>query len=274
MLICPSCHNEQESGKFCGVCGEKLESAAANANAVATQEGPVNTGASRQAADAETAGTAETGQRQNETADKIKNGLDNYWHYFLELMKNPTGALYVNEGQLLNGVITLIIFALASSISVYFLANSIVGGMISVPFFSFTFQLLFVAVVFLALAFASTLMMTKAAKNQDSVKTLLTQFGSLAVPFAAINIVAILAGLAGSSVFTMLLLAVSYALFLYFVPALFVYEKANQVSRNGHKVYISLAAVLIMTVLTFFVSGIMLSDMIDSIADMLSFSPF
>lgn len=280
MLECSNCNNKQESGKFCGVCGGALEPATGDGNTepATPQEGTAGAGGGGYQQAATVAHESAQDQEQaNQTADKIKNGLSQYWHYALNLLKNPTTAFHTNDGYILNAVITLLIFALASSLSLYFLANSMAssmfGGMMesSVPFFSLTFRLLFIAIVFLALAFASALMMTKAAKNQDSAKTLLTQFGSLAVPFAALNVVAILAGIAGSTVFTLVLLGVSYSLFLYFVPVLFVYEKANLVSRTGQKVYLSLATVLIMTVLTFLTSGMILSDLIDSISRSLTF---
>ncbi|MFD1362366.1 hypothetical protein [Lentibacillus salinarum] len=278
MLECPKCNTQQESGKFCGVCGSALEPATGDANegTATAQEGSVSADGYQQAA-ADAHGSVQHQAQANQTADTIKNGLSQYWHYVLNLLRNPTMAFHTSSGHILNAVITLVIFALASSLSVYFLANamasSMFGGMMesSVPFFSLTFQLLFIAVVFLALAFASALMMTKAAKNQDSAKTLLTQFGSLAVPFVALNVVAIVAGIAGSTVFTMLLLGVSYSLLLYFVPVLFVYEKANLVSNTGQKVYLSLSAALIMAVLTFLTSGMILSDMIDKIGRSLSF---
>ncbi|SFA99881.1 hypothetical protein SAMN04488072_10536 [Lentibacillus halodurans] len=274
MLVCPECNNEQESGNFCSVCGAALESVDGdnNTDTSTAQENPVNTDGYQQTAAAET--TEQSQQKANQTVENIKNGLINYWNYFLNLLKNPTTAFHTTGKQLLNAVITLLIFALASSLSLYFLANSTVVSWVSLPFFSLTFQLLFVAIVFLALAFSSILLMTKAAKNQDSAKTLLTQYGSLGVPFAAINVVAIVAGLAGSPFLTMVLLAASYGLFLYFIPVLFVYEKANLISETGHKVYVSLATSLIMSVLTFFVTGIILSDMMSNLEDMIRFSPF
>lgn len=273
MLVCQKCNSQQDSGKFCGVCGGTLE-LGDNVDDNKTHEPKENIGTKQQAA------TVATPQSQtSQSTESFKKGVSEYGNYFLNLLKNPTEALHTNDSQFLHGLISLILFAIASSLSLYFLANSMMksmmGGIIetSIPF-SVNFRLVFMAVILLAIAFTSALIMVKATKNQETVKTLLTQFGSLAVPFTAINALALLTGLAGFKVFTMILLGTSYGLFLCFVPVIFVYEKANLVNNNGQKVYVSLATVLIMAVLTSIFTIVILSEMISSIQETFSTFPF
>ncbi|GAB4073138.1 hypothetical protein GCM10028778_07410 [Barrientosiimonas marina] len=266
MLICPNCQHQQTSGNFCGVCGSTLE-AEAGTN-TANQDNHEQTAAAAEPVMNE--------QPADNTGEKIKDGLSHYGHYFLNLLKNPSFALQTHENEWLQALITLVITALASSLSIYFLMdsmiNSVMGTMMgtNLPFFSTMLSVLTVSLIIIALAFVSTLIMAKAGRTPDSAKTIFTQFGSMTVPFATVNAVAILTALAGSFVFTLLLLAASNGLLLYVIPALMVYDKTNSVSRTGPKVYLSLAAVLIMLLFMYVISQLFFSEMISQITSMLN----
>lgn len=271
MLTCQKCNSTQETGKFCGVCGGKLESAAGTTHESIQPQQPTQTATNQQQAATTTAGQ----QQGQQTTETIKNNLSQYGTYFLMLLKNPTKAFNTNEGHFLNGLISLFLYAITLSLSLYFLVNSLYqstfgdfsafGGPSSIPFFGMNIRLVFASAVLLTISFASALVMIKAIKSESSAKVLVTQYGGLAIPFLGLNIVAMLAGLAGSVLITVLLLSISTSMLLIFVPILFVYEKASNKNNQGQKVYLSLATLFIIVIVNLIAQIIILSDLLSEI---------
>src|SRR5690625_1412615 len=150
MLVCNQCNNEQETGKFCGACGGSLqldggETAAPSAN--------------------QAAATTTAQPQTQQTTETIKNGLSEYWNYFLNLIKNPTKAFQLNESHFINGLINIGLFAVAFSLGVYFYANSLAKkavsttagffgvsdvstAAVSLPFFSINSRLVFIMALY------------------------------------------------------------------------------------------------------------------------------
>ena len=288
MLECPSCNHQQGTGKFCGVCGTAMQSqqAADNSNQQSTREEEApqaNTQQVNVQIESETTAKSDPAVATIEgnaqpTADTIKEGLNHYWSYFLSLLKNPARAFQSSEKQFTNSLITIGLFALFFSLSIYFLGNSLYktfgGGWIgeSLPFFSIVSRLFFFALILIVLTFGSALAMTKLAKNQDSFKKIITEYGSIYVPFVALNLVAVIGGLIGSYQLTFFSLAISVVMTFSYVPVLFVYEKVSEINRNGQKIYISLATILLISFICFFLADALLMDFISQIEELTYFN--
>ncbi|WP_042220538.1 DUF6574 domain-containing protein [Oceanobacillus manasiensis] len=261
MLICPKCNQQQDSGKFCGVCGEQVITIA-DGQDHSTQQQEVRT-ASEQAA---------VTTASEITSSKFKEGVSHYWSYFLNLLKNPTQAFALTEKHFTNSLITLALFALIYSLSIYFLANSLVrsfGGYFvqSVPFFELTTRLIFGVIIMLAITFGSSFVMIKIAKNQESFQTVIAQYGSILVPFTGLNLVAMLGGLMGSIELTLFPLALSFILVFIFIPVLFVYEKASNINIKGQKVYLSLATIVLISLILYILGDVVFSNIINDLEE-------
>src|SRR5690625_482737 len=213
MLVCNQCNNEQETGKFCGACGGSLQLDGGETTASQPVQQTTSPAANQAAA------TTATQPQTQQTTETIKNGLSEYWNYFLNLIKNPTGAFQLNESHFINGLINIALFAVAFSLGVYFYANSLAKkavsttagffgvsdvstAAVSLPFFSINSRLVFIMALYLLVSFGSAFVITKIGKSDDSFKTFLSQYGGLTVPFAALNIIAILTGLIVIDLFT------------------------------------------------------------------------
>lgn len=251
MLVCNQCNNEQETGKFCGACGGSLqldggETAAPSAN--------------------QAAATTTAQPQTQQTTETIKNGLSEYWNYFLNLIKNPTRAFQLNESHFINGLINIGLFAVAFSLSVYFFMNSLLGFLgESLPFFQVNLSLLFGVLLFIIISAGSALAMTKAGKNQDSFKTFIAQYGGLFAPFTALNVIAVLGGLMGVIALTLIPLTVSLSIAFFFVPVLFVFEKLSALNNSGQKVYLSLATLILISFGTYIIGEMMVFEFIDEL---------
>ncbi|WP_404454794.1 hypothetical protein [Oceanobacillus kapialis] len=261
MLVCTTCHHQQDTGKFCGACGAAVIPAGEASNAGAT------------AGQVEVAATTAAGN----TSSDVKAGFQSYGSYYFSLLKNPTLAFQSSRNHFLSGFITLLIYAISFSLSIYFLANSLMrsfmGGFAStestLPFFELNFRLVIIIAITMAISLLSAYIMVKVAKNPIDFQTFLAQIGGLAVPFTGLNVLAILFGLAGSVSLTMYTLGTSLLLYLLFVPVLMVYEKAYVVAKQGQRVYLSLATVVVMTILSYVIGRIMLAEFLSDVEDLL-----
>jgi hypothetical protein len=255
MITCPSCLNEQDTGKFCGKCGTNL----------------METGGQPQpSAHAETAAAAQPvpSMNSNENLMKAKEGVSKYWNYALEVLKKPSTALAGKESQFLNGIITIGIFVAALSISIYFLANKFykemfggIGSLLSgdemgaqsLPFFQFASSLMLFSLLFIIGALISVFLAAKLMSEGFTFKELLARFGGILIPFAALNVAAILFGLMGSIKFTLLLTGVSLLLTIVIMPALVVYDRAVKSSKAINGIYWSVGASAVSMLITYFI---------------------
>jgi len=283
MLVCPNCKNKQESGKFCESCGQPLEvqETSESSNTDSKQpdsipnqqpslvEQPV-------AGQVQTGSTMEDAQPSNEKAEMVKETLNNYWSYFINLLKNPTTAFSLNENQLINGLITIGLYVILFPLGAYFFLN----GMLNNEFFGtglpfhFNFRVMFLLLIILAIAFFSAFAMIKIGKHQDSFKLLITQFGGLLVPVTLLHIVSLLGGIMKAPSLIIIPLILSLAYTLTYVPVYLVYEKISEVHPRGQKVYFSFAAVLIMSIAFYILGEAMLTNFITDIENMVGGSYF
>jgi len=264
MLVCPKCHHQQDSGKFCSVCGESISPAVTN-------DQQSNQSMQQKEKDIAQEQTAASVTAQPTVSD-IKSGLSNYWSYFLRLVKNPTYGFISNEKHFVNGFITFGLYAIIYSLSIYFLTNSITRSfgsyMDSVPFFPVISRLTFAVIISFVITFGSAFVMTKLAKNQDSFKSLIAQYGSVLVPFTALNFIAMLGGIIGAIQLTLIALFISVTFTFIFVPVLFVYEKASNVNPQGQKIYLSLATIVLIVFISLLLADAIFLNIIEGIEEL------
>ncbi|QGS69448.1 hypothetical protein CV093_17655 [Oceanobacillus sp. 143] len=111
--------------------------------------------------------------------------------------------------------------------------------------------------------------MIRFAKNQETFKTIIAQYGSIIVPFTALNVVAMLGGLIGSYQLTFIPLVISVIFTFTFVPVLFVFEKVSNINKNGQKVYLSLATIVLISLISYILGDALLSSLVEDIEDLL-----
>ncbi|WP_106496162.1 zinc ribbon domain-containing protein [Lentibacillus sp. Marseille-P4043] len=271
MLTCSNCNHEQESGKFCEACGQPMYVDVDQAESQQTVAASTETRPNQP-----NPATEQTLQ-PNQNVETAKKALKQYWGYFLDLLKNPSTAFTVNESYLLNGVITIALYMVLFSLGVYFYANSIFKSFgsffmsdSSLPF-TIVLQLIIFILIILAVAFFSAFAMIKIGNHQDSIKLLLAQFGSLLVPFTLLNAIAFLGGIIGSGQLIMIPISISLLFSIVFVPVLFVYEKVATINQHGQKVYLSLATVIIMSIIFYILGDALLSSLLEDLDRVLGY---
>ncbi|UTE77442.1 DUF6574 domain-containing protein [Rossellomorea sp. KS-H15a] len=257
MMKCSKCFNEQDSGKFCGKCGANLMEAEITHQPTAYEE---------------VAAASETVAREqvpvNESVTKAKEGVSKYWNYALQILKKPSLALEGGDHQFKNGLITIGLFVIAFSLSIYFLVNKLFKAMFgglgsmfsedgmgaqSLPFFHITSSLFMFSLIFLVGALISVFLAGKFMSKGITFKKLLAQFGGVLVPFATLNVVAIPTGLMGSVQWTLILTGVSLFYAIVIMPAIVVYDRAMKSQQSVNKVYLAAGASALSMFITYLV---------------------
>src|SRR5690606_36924088 len=118
-MKCPNCQHEQDTGKFCGKCGTAM---IVNNGGVAANTAPPAQDSTAQFT-AATPGTAapvyQAPAEPNQHVEEVKATSKQYWSYFLQYIKKPGSIVERPDGQMVNALITLGIFALIFSMAIY-----------------------------------------------------------------------------------------------------------------------------------------------------------
>lgn len=109
-MNCSNCGHFNDGGKFCVKCGHKLqEEAAVSQTAAASEYQPQPQPQ-----------TAYAPQQPNQRVQQAKKMSKSFFGYFVEGIKNPTAtAQAAGEGQFINALITVILYALSIPIMLY-----------------------------------------------------------------------------------------------------------------------------------------------------------
>lgn len=254
LLVCDSCGNEQQTGKFCGKCGkplgEKHETEGITESAATIAQGEAN-----------------------ERADRIKTSFQKYYQYFLKMIQNPTHALHLDERWFIYGLITIILFALTYVFSLYTLANTFYkntigqffGESLPVSFFDFTSPIFIYILLFLGCSFIAMFFSDKFFVGEVNYQRVIAQYGGLIVPFTALNIVAILFAFTGLVTLTLIIMSISLIFTLYFVPAIRTYDQLLKGSNSAQRVYITFGVVAVIIVLIVIIIRLVVLDFVSSL---------
>ena len=188
-MICPSCKEETESGKFCTNCGASLT----HEEAAATSDPNPNLTSEVIAAEPKQPATTEN-QSTNEALEKGKQVAGNFGNFFLTLLKNPSHAKKIDGKEWISGTITIAIFILLFSLSTFITLNSSYFGTTFVEGFLAPFlRLLILFAVVIALIFGGL----KVAAHKATITATTAKVGAYLVPFLTIAILGVLLAFIG-----------------------------------------------------------------------------
>ncbi|MCG3419341.1 zinc ribbon domain-containing protein [Oceanobacillus jordanicus] len=200
-MICPSCGQQTEEGKFCTNCGAPLPVE----NNAATQE-PVNTDPTleQESNVGEPSQPLASGQQQNQSQsndfmETVKRETSQFGAFFVKLLKKPSEGQNVTSSQLISGIITIVIFSLLISLGSYIISSSIGSYFMRVSFVdSFLLPLIQFLVLFgviAAISFAGV----KIGGQSLSFTAVVAKTGAYSVPFLVLTVLGSLLALVGIS---------------------------------------------------------------------------
>ncbi|MCP3027931.1 zinc ribbon domain-containing protein [Halobacillus sp. A5] len=239
-MKCSSCQHEQPAGNFCGVCGTPFSQveAASPTTALATVETP-------------------NGAMKN---------VRNYWNDSLRYIRQPLEAFRTPASGFTQGVITLLLYMVSFTLSLYFLLNSFAkvfgsswlytgdpfGPSQSLPFYEINSRVFLFSLAGVVISLLAIVMVTKLLKYPFCVKTLTAQYGALLTPLLLVNVISILFALSGTAAVTLFLLSASMFYALLVVPILFIYHQGLSNRSSAHVFYGSIGTSVIILFFSYF----------------------
>jgi hypothetical protein len=302
LMICSSCSHHNDGGKFCEQCGtpltaptsdattvlqpkrEEAAAAAADATTVLQPNREAN-GAPNQHVPNQYQGYNQppyqgAPQQPNRYIESTKKVSKMYFGYFLQVLKQPYASTQkVGAEHLINGIITMVLYAFLIPFTLYFFikntSNSIgsffgSSSSIEVPFSEVVLKPTLAFAIFIFLICLFTLAAVKLGRSQASFQEVTARFGSLLIPIVAILLVALIMSLLDIKLFVVvLLLALLGSIFL--VPAL-VIASFKKDSAFGLDAIYGTFVTYILTFIAFAIMGDMLaSSLMEVIEDAMYF---
>ncbi|WP_123314623.1 zinc ribbon domain-containing protein [Ornithinibacillus gellani] len=237
-MLCPTCGNETEAGKFCTSCGAQLtEEPAATSDPTITPAAPTEQKTQEQ-----------TNLPPNESVEKIKKAGANFGTFFLTLLKQPSKAKDMNAKEIVSGIISIVLFSLIISLSSYIMLSAAFSGLFSSPSFVDSFLLPFIQFLILfAIVGFVTFGGIKLAAGDTSIAGVFAKYGAYLTPFLILFVLGAILGLIQLPWIPVLMMMVSIIGPLLAIPTFIVLEH----KENGFDQIFVLIGIYIINLLAF-----------------------
>lgn len=268
MIKCPNCQNEQQSGKFCGVCGtplaeqqqtaatQQVEQAAQQteqeqAATIETPAQPIQQTyeqAQQQQFTQQQAGQQQQGQQQSvnplteEQMEKLKSDSKNYMKFFMEKLTAPSSTPNFKFG-LINIIAFLLMTALASFVSINnnsYVETSFLGTVLSVMIG----LALLISVGMLAI-FITTLF----SSEKPTFKQIIEQYGNYSSITVGLSTIALLLFILKSFAMGFLIMSVALGITFVVQPTFIINRYIQTLQFNLDKYFMYLIFIIIQAVL-------------------------
>lgn len=184
MIVCTSCQNEQQGGKFCGKCGQPLVESTEQA---ATTE---NIGQTPNVSGQQQTTSNQNTQQTKEQIELLKTESKAYIGYFLEKLKAPSSA-----SDFKNSLISIVIFLVLSAVGIFVYAKNMTGGYIPLSFFSIFTSLVIFGALMILVSTLAIFITTSFGEQKISFKSVIEKYGSyfpVAVSLSAVGLILVL----------------------------------------------------------------------------------
>jgi hypothetical protein len=267
-MNCPNCNHVNQGGKFCENCGTNLSSTVvsqvAASNESNTHAGVPGSGAAVQS-------------EPNQYLEVTKVISKQYFGYFVQVLKKPySNSQAVGAEHFVNGLITMVLFALIIPLIIYFTAKGLLsdiggfgGGLfedavesVSPPFSDFVVKPFFAYLVFILLIAVFSFGAIKLGKVQNSFKEVVARFGSFLIPFVAILVIGLILSILKISL-ALVILLIGLLGTIFMVPTLVIASFKKNSTQGLDTIYGTLLT-YVLTSITLAIMGEMLFDAIRS----------
>lgn len=241
-LICPSCNQGTEEGKFCTKCGASLEvetNAASDTEANATETA---TGTQQEASTTETSSAGSA----NEVSEKFKEAATGFGHFAVQHLKSPGKARELTEKSWISGALTIVITALLFSILIYVTLNS--SSFFSPDFMDDFFLPFLKYLLFLILSVAVIFGTGKFIGSKATFLDVLAKTGGYLFPFTVLFLAGYLLVYIGLDFMAYAMLIAIFAP-IFFIPTFILMDTTP---RSTDKIYVLMAIYIVHLVLGYY----------------------
>jgi len=272
MQKCLNCSHEQEMGKFCAKCGSPIQSVE---NTSTDAKSTLGYDDNSEVAATEAYTQHEQLNKPNQNVEQVKQTAKNYMNSFIDLIKNPTSASS-KDTLFANGIISFVLLSLLLGLATTEIINkffaSILGlfgsfinytdeRVLSLKYlflFSIVFALLSLVTI-LTVFFANKLFVQ--ARSFKSVFVNITNFYPLVIIVTLLTYLIALLDLPKVAVF---LLVLALTIVLTLAPLFVMSRDMENKTTKFDKFYIYILVSLAITIISYFVTDISLSNIIES----------
>lgn len=269
-MKCTSCGHEQESGKFCGKCGNSMIPGISKIELGATvEEGQFHTNQSQASTASAPLPNHQIPTEPNVHLDKVKETSKQYWTYFLQHLKKPSLIFNHAENSFINAIISIVILSLLVSLSIYknmslvmqpFSGNDFEVGSMAPSFIKLFVSSTLILSIILLLSISIIYIISKFFGPEVPFKNIISIIGTLTIPFILLNTVAYILLFIDSLVIGNAILSISILLCLFVMPLYVISTLLSKQSKSLDALY----AFLIYIVLFPIGLSIIISVFVDS----------
>ncbi|MNX61800.1 hypothetical protein D3C86_927350 [compost metagenome] len=244
-MQCTNCNHYNEGGKFCENCGAKLPVEVA-ATSETVGQSPVQPEYTQQQEPVyhtppQHAGYPGSGQspaQPNVYLQNAKNVSRLYFNYFGAILKRPFSSIHnIGGEQLINGIITLVLFSLLAPLMVYFNLSSMAREFLSgSPFLDIVIKPTLSLAVLILLIATFCYGAIKLAKINAGYRDVIARFGALLVPFLGLMVIAFVLSILQLEIFSIFLVGAFLGL-LFVAPPLVITSWVKKDARGLDAVY-------------------------------------
>lgn len=263
LVNCSNCGHLNEGGKFCVSCGTKLVNveAAVQQAATVTENAPVN----GQGQPSQSFQPTQQAQ-PNRHVEAAKSISKLYFSYFIQGIKNPTKiAQNVKGEQFINGLITMILYAISIPLMFYFGTKN---EYTQLEFTEVVIKPAFYYLIFIGFTALVTFAVIKLGRVQATLKDVFARFGTYLIVPTAFLITALILSLIQAEFFVLFLAFGFLGLFLVVPFTIYSFKKDVPYGLDGvYGTFLTYLAIIILLAT--------LADMfIDQLLDAVGFGLF
>lgn len=250
MKKCLACGHEQEEGRFCGKCGEEIEKlvsdeVAATASSNFEQQPQVTS-------------------QNSEQLEKIKEQSKMYFNYYMQQIKVPSTHFNTTELSFKNSIISIILYVILTTLSVYVLIKGFIGGGLFESYGPSFFQIfLYMSVFFVLLitiSLVAVFITTKLFSEDLTFKDVISKFGGYYMLPMMLSVIGIFLALFKSYSFATISIYVGLAIVTGVIPMYIMVKLLSSKSKGIDSFY----AFIFYIIVTIILMVIVISFIIDS----------
>lgn len=205
MLICKNCSNQQDEGKFCGLCGgplidgDQTESEFTSNSTASVPQDIAN-------------------DLPNKSVELVKNRSQIFGSFFQDYIRNPFFIFESLAGEFTNGLISILLNIILLSLSMTILSNNFIGNYVNFSVIGTFFNAFLILSVGLSLPIGLVFVIDKFFGSKNKLKAIIAIFGGHMLPILILSGLAFILSILKSNTFTSFLIFIIFIIMTVFLP--------------------------------------------------------
>ncbi|MFY3792743.1 Yip1 family protein [Ureibacillus sp. MALMAid1270] len=204
----------------------------------------------------------------NVHVERVKDQSKMFFSYFGEYLKSPSTIFGRGESQFVNGIISIVLYAIIFGLSLFFVANQFVSAFsmgaynAGSQFFQIFFSGFIAIIILVALVIVALLIINKLFGPDVSFKELISNYGALIIPSLLLLALAAIFLVINVYNFAMIFFMISLFIALIAVPLYMITRLLGTRSKTIDPFYAYILYIVLFSVFYYILNNIFLSNTI------------